>query len=181
MIFFGAIVGVVIMRLTMKKKKKIIKENEIIKQFYSETNENKIESSLFKKKANNKEIKKTEHNSDRENYNDDEDNEIQMKFLNRRTRFRSVHEKSRNILFNQTEEETSKKQPPQIPTKQYKEEQDIKNENTKPPLVIQTETTDEPRSPESPNIKAQTRLEKDFSEFVKIGQGGFGCVLKARH
>ena len=56
-IIFGAIVGVIIMRLTVnKQKKKPLKENEIIKQFYSETNETKIESSLFNKKKN---IKKT--------------------------------------------------------------------------------------------------------------------------
>ena len=177
-IIFGAIVGVIIMRLTVnKQKKKPLKENEIIKQFYSETNETKIESSLFNKKKN---IKKTEHNSDKENYDDDDDNEIQMKNIKSRARFRSVHEKSRNILFNQPEEDSSKKNLPQIPSKQYKEEDEEKKEN-KPQLMIQTETTDEPHSPESPNIKAQTRLEKDFSEFVKIGQGGFGCVLKARH
>lgn len=33
----------------------------------------------------------------------------------------------------------------------------------------------------STSLKYQTRLDKDFKDFVRIGKGGFGLVLKAKH
>lgn len=58
--------------------------------------------------------------------------------------------------------------------KDEKKDSNVNNNNTNSNMLSTKMASTSP-------YQYQTRLEKDFSEFVKIGQGGFGCVLKARH
>lgn len=221
-ILFGALAGIIIRMVIMKRNKKkedTYKESELIKKFYSETKEAKnitpIESSLFKKK-NNKlnnsdkdklELKKNNTNpiqyydlSDKESFNEQSKKTI----FNRKKRFNSFHTENKKDNLSLTDEANikSKKEneqkeliSPLSISKHYKKDDEVENEDKFSKKQINNKKISEEKTSDNKNSnnkakenvitmtnpKAQTRLEKDFSEFVKIGQGGFGCVLKARH
>lgn len=143
--------------------------------------------------------------SDKENINDQND-KSKKTMLNRKKRFNSFHNQNKRdnlslidetIIQSRNQIEQIEEISPLSISKHYKKDDEneydfstiIKNKSKIKKLSeekqLDIQTISNNRTEENAitltNPKAQTRLEKDFSEFVKIGQGGFGCVLKARH